>query len=104
MIKRTWKKIKHYWIDFLKIIFKRWIPEQVSKKEVALGLYDYIIKNQSEYFSCHCPVCGQEITIKDIQEKHYTNDFLILIYKCSKCNLNVQRRYEGGTMDEIKTM
>ena len=98
------KKIKLYRIKFLKFIFKPWIPEQASKEEVAMGLYDYIIKNQAEYFNFYCPVCGQEITIKDIQEKHFTNDFLILIYKCSKCQFNVQRRYEGGTMDEIKTM
>lgn len=96
------KTIKELWIKFLKIIFKHWIPEPQSKQEVAQGLYDWIIKNRPAHFEFHCPVCGQLLTVKNIEDKHFMKDHITLIYKCDKkCQFNVQRRFTLD-MDEIK--
>ena len=98
------KKLKVYQIKFLKIIFKHWIPEEQSKVEVAQGLYSWIIKNRPAHFEFHCPVCGQLLAVKNIEEKHFMKDCVVLIYKCNKkCQFNVQRRFTHG-MIEIKNM
>ena len=96
------KKLKVYWIKFINFIFKPWIPEPQSKVKVAQGLYDWIIKNRPAHFEFYCPVCGQLLTVKNIEDKHFMKDCVVLIYKCNKkCQFNVQRRFTLD-MDEIK--
>jgi len=98
------KKIKALWIKFLKFIFKKWMPEEQSKEQVAQGLLSWVEKNRPSHFDFPCPVCGHFLTVKNIQEKHWTKAELILIYRCEKkCQFSVQRRFNFD-LDEIKTM
>ena len=93
------KRIKEYWIKFLKIIFKRWIPEKQSKKEVFIGLFNWICKNRPTYFNEHC-LCGCFMNHKNI-DIQFNKDFVWLIYQCPKCFLHSETRY-SYEMDEIE--
>lgn len=104
MIKKIISKIKEYWKKFLKFIFKKWIPEEQSSEQVWEGLYKWIVINRPEHLNYRCPVCGSKLTIKNIEEKHFMKNHIIIIYRCEKkCNLNIQRRFTHG-MIEIKKM
>jgi hypothetical protein len=93
-MKQLITKIKNLWKIFLKIIFKRWIPEQQSAKEVSIGLFNWICRNRPTYFDFHCHICGNILTYKNIDEKHFTKDYVALIYNCKKCQFNIQKRYD----------
>lgn len=98
------KKIKELWIKILNFIFKKWIPKPLTKLEVAQGLLSWVEKNRPSNFDFPCPVCGQFLTLINIQEKHWTKDELVLIYRCvKKCQFSVQRRFNFD-LDEIKNM
>jgi hypothetical protein len=94
------KRLKNYFRKLLLKIF----PDPMTDKELAQGLYAWILKNRKSYFDFYCPVCGMPISVKDITEEHFLKDHVVLIYQCNqKCRMNVQKRYTLD-FDEIEKM
>ena len=97
-------RLNNFFRIILSKIYQKRKPKSKKQtvKQVTIGLYNWIIKNRPSYFDDFCPVCGLPITVKDIQERHFTKDCFMLISKCRKCNFNIQRRFTHE-MNEIKT-
>lgn len=100
MIKKILDKVKNLWKKLKEKIFGK----PATKEQVWQGLYKWIVENRPEHLEFHCPICGSILTVKNIEEKHYTDDYITLIYKCNKkCQMNVQRRFTTDMLTEIKT-
>ena len=66
------KKIKYYWIKFLKFIFKRWIPEPPTREEIFEHLFQHVIKTDPMYLTITC-ICGNKLTTKDTKSTKTLN-------------------------------
>ena len=88
MIKRIIEKIKEYWKRFKEYL----IGKQYTRKEIFLGLYDYIKINHPLDLAqtCHC---GNFLNHKNI-DIQFNNSFVWVIFQCEKCNQNLERRYD----------
>ncbi len=81
------KKLKVYWIKFLKIFTKEfWIGKQPTRTEIFLALYEHIKKNHPQNLVqiCHC---GNFLNHKNI-DIQFNNNFVWVIFQCEMISVN----------------
>ncbi len=87
-IMNIWRKFKYF--------FKRNtdpFPYPGGQPDKSKEKLTWAMADKPENFEAHCPICGLELTVGNIKEKHYMKDYVVLIYYCSKCNLQIQKRF-----------
>ena len=67
-------------------------------------MYAWIVKNRKEHLEFPCPICGQLLTHKNIEETHFTDDFIKHVSE-SKPELNLKttgiRNKSADTIDKL---